>query len=191
MVQAWRAFADLLPVLVLALVVAVPVGVWCARRRVLRDGESWREALLVVGIRMSAVAAFLGVLGLTLKPLSAGLPSSTNWVPFATIIDQMTSQVDTSIAFRNVALNVALFVPVGFSWAWTSVLSGRSWRIALVAGVGLSVFVEVTQMLIPLGRALDVDDVILNSAGVVAGAVAAKASGATPERFGEPMHASA
>lgn len=189
MVQAWRAFADLMPLLVLGVVVAVPAAIWRARQRVKRDGEAWSEALLVVGVRASAGLALLGVLGLTLEPLGVGMAPTTNWVPFATITDQLTSQIDASVAVRNVAFNVALFVPIGLTWTWVAILSARSWRMAVLAGTGLSVLVELTQMLLPVGRAADVDDVILNMLGVFVGVVAARAWESAAERFGKAADA--
>ena len=41
----------------------------------------------------------------------------------------------------------------------------------LLAGTALSALVEAAQYLLPLGRAVDVDDVVLNAVGTVAGAV--------------------
>ena len=189
MVQAWRAFADLIPLLVLGLLVAAPAGTWAARRRVKRDGESWSEALLAVSTRASAGLALLAVLGVTVAPLGVGMTTTTNLIPFATITDQLTSQIDASIAVRNLAFNVALFVPVGFTWTWTASISPRSWWTALIAGAGLSLAVELTQFLLPLGRAADIDDVILNSAGVFIGALAARVWASRGERFGRPMDA--
>ena len=163
-------FADVIPLVAVAVLIAIPAVILRSRQRV-RAGESWRSATTTVAVNASAVVVMLAVLGITLEPLAAGAPATANWVPFATIIDQATSQIDASIAFRNIGLNVALFVPVGFLWTWAAVRSGRSWATALLAGIGLSVFVELVQFLAPLGRAVDVDDVLLNSLGTLLGAL--------------------
>jgi glycopeptide antibiotics resistance protein len=171
MTQAWRTFVDVLPVLVVAVCLAAPVAVLRARQRVRRLGESWRSATATVALHTAAVLVLVALLGITLDPIGVGLPASANWVPFTTIIDQVTSQVDTSVAFRNLGGNVLLFVPVGFLWAWAAVRSGRSWGTALTAAAAISVGVELVQLVVPLGRAVDVDDVLLNVLGALLGAL--------------------
>ena len=186
MTQAWRAFADVIPLVAAAALIAIPAVILRSRRRV-RAGESWRSATTTVGLNASAVVVMLAVLGITLEPLAVGAPATANWVPFATIIDQATSQIDASVAFRNIGLNVALFIPVGFVWTWAAVRSGRSWTAALIAGVGLSLFVELVQLLAPLGRAVDVDDVLLNSCGTLLGALGFWVVSALTGGDGEPV----
>ena len=115
--------------------------------------------------------ALVAVLVVTLRPIGLGGTATANWVPFATIIDQVTSQVDASVAFRNLGGNVLLFVPVGFLWTWVAVRSGLSWRTALAASAALSLLVELVQFVAPLGRAVDVDDVLLNVLGALLGSL--------------------
>lgn len=184
MTQAWRAFADIIPLIAAAVLIAIPAVILRSRQRV-RAGESWRSATTTVGLNASAVLVALAVLGITLEPLAVGAPATANWVPFATIIDQATSQIDASVAFRNVGLNVVLFVPVGFVWTWAAVRSGRSWATALLAGIGLSLLIELVQLLSPLGRAVDVDDVLLNSLGTLLGALGFRAVSALTGGDGE------
>lgn len=171
MTQAWRAFADVLPLLVVVVFLAAPVVVLRARQRVRRSDEPWSSATATVALNTAAVLVLVAVLGITLDPIGVGLPASANWVPFATISDQVTSQVDASVAFRNLGGNVLLFVPVGFLWAWVAVRSGHSSGMALTAAAALSVGVELVQLLVPLGRAVDVDDVLLNVLGALLGAL--------------------
>ncbi len=70
----------------------------------------------------------------------------------------------------NVIGNVAAFVPLGF--ALRGGLAGRPWRLrwVLLAGVGLSLLIEALQYYGGV-RVADVDDVILNAAGALAGGV--------------------
>ena len=77
-------------------------------------------------------------------------------------------------AVRQLLLNVLLFVPLGF---FLRVLGGRGALTALVAGVALSGFVEVTQLtgvwgLYPCAyRVFDVDDLLTNTLGAVLGSL--------------------
>lgn len=100
--------------------------------------------------------------------------TSTNWVPFATIVDQFTSQVHASVAVRNLLFNVLLFVPIGLTWTLVAEQLNRTWVRAVVAGAGFAVVVEAAQLLLPLGRAADVDDVVLNHPGCLGGALTAR-----------------
>lgn len=168
MTQAWRAFIDVVPVLALAGLVALPVAGWLVRRRVHQLEEPWAAACRAIAVPAASAATLLVVAAITLVPTGAG--TSMNLVPFATISDQVTSAVDASVAVRNVAFNVLLFVPVGWTWALMARQRGRPWPTAVVAGISLSVLVELLQLLLPLGRAVDIDDVILNSVGVLLGA---------------------
>jgi len=71
----------------------------------------------------------------------------------------------------NLVGNVAMFVPVGALVAWIA----QRWRVAVATVVGFlfSVGIELTQL--GLGRVADVDDVILNTAGAILGALLAVA----------------
>lgn len=74
--------------------------------------------------------------------------------------------VDARTGLVNVLGNIVMFVPVGF----LLVVSARDSVLRAVVGGGLlSVTIECCQY--QIGRAADVDDVILNSAGTVVGAV--------------------
>lgn len=81
-------------------------------------------------------------------------------------------------AVRQLLLNVALFVPLGF---FLRLLGGRGLVAALVAGFGLSAFVELTQLtgvwgLYPCAyRVFDVDDLLANTIGAVVGSLLALA----------------
>ncbi|WP_240194128.1 MULTISPECIES: VanZ family protein [unclassified Gordonia (in: high G+C Gram-positive bacteria)] len=82
----------------------------------------------------------------------------------------------TDPATLQLALNVLLFVPLG---VFIRVLGGRGLPTALVAGAGVSLFVETTQV---TGmwwiydcayRVFDVDDLVTNTVGAVLGSVMA------------------
>lgn len=68
------------------------------------------------------------------------------------------------VMFLMVA-NIGMFLPIGFCPAilWRK---GRLWKGVLM-GLGTSLFIETAQLFLP--RSSDVDDLILNTAGAVAG----------------------
>lgn len=82
------------------------------------------------------------------------------------------SGLTSVVGIEQFACNIALFVPLG-------VLLRRAPPVAALAGAGLSVFIEVTQLTglwfrfpCPV-RVFDVDDVIANTTGAVLGALLA------------------
>lgn len=174
--QAWRAFGHLVPLVVLGLLVAMAGVALLARRRSRLCGKPWLAAVLTVAVRATAIGALILVVAITLQPTGpVGIVgTSPNWVPFATIVDQFATQVDPSVAVRNLLFNVLLFVPVGFTWTLVAEQLNRTWVQAVVAGAGFAVVVETAQLLLPLGRAADVDDVTLNTLGVLGGAPTAQ-----------------
>lgn len=61
--------------------------------------------------------------------------------------------------------NIAVFIPVGF---FTALLwRGYTWRRSLVTGLCVTGFIECWQLFI--GRAFDIDDLLLNTLGVLCG----------------------
>ena len=98
----------------------------------------------------------------------------------------------TDPAVLQLLLNVVLFVPLGF---FVRVLGGRGILTALLVGLGVSVFIETTQLtgvwgLYPCAyRVFDVDDVLTNTLGALVGSVLALA---VPRRhWGTPRFADA
>ena len=65
----------------------------------------------------------------------------------------------------NIVGNLIMFLPFGF---FTALLWRRcTWRRALMVGFGITVFIEFSQLLV--GRAFDVDDLLLNTIGAMLG----------------------
>lgn len=68
----------------------------------------------------------------------------------------------------NILGNVTMFIPVGIVWPVCFKKLDTWWK-AVLAGAGLTVFIEVTQLPF-FERCSDIDDIILNTAGVAIGA---------------------
>jgi hypothetical protein len=156
-------YVDLGPLLIVvaaAFVVAVGVAMRAARR------EDPVRGLLLAG-RVLLVGAVLAVLDLT---LTGGTPGdrSFNLVPGAGIRSSLAN-VNHELGILNLVGNALLFAPVAFLLV---VVNGWGIVRAVAAAAGLSVLVEVTQYAV--GRAADIDDVLLNTAGALIGALVAR-----------------
>lgn len=103
------------------------------------------------------------ILGATLGQSQSGLHSS-NLRPGHSIWLEL-HDVDARIGLVNVLGNVALFAPLGFLLVTAL---GDSIRRAMIGGALLSATIECLQYRI--GRAADIDDVLLNASGALLGA---------------------
>jgi glycopeptide antibiotics resistance protein len=110
----------------------------------------------------------LGVLAVTILPIQPHPESYWNGVPWWTMVHYVPFVVDAP----SMLLNVIMFVPFG-------VLVPLRWPRAdsfdriLGYGVAASAFIETTQLILMLTlgsrRTVDVNDLIANGAGAVAG----------------------
>ena len=128
-----------------------------AGRRLCRPG---RVAVLVL-----AIVWALGVANLTLFVASGTGPR--NAVPLQTIGTYLSDgDAPLGVRIRNLAGNLAMLAPLGLALAAAS-----RWRLARVALclVAVSSSIEFWQLFGATGRSVDVDDVILNVLGGIAG----------------------
>ena len=79
------------------------------------------------------------------------------------------------MAIRNVAGNVLLFVPLGMALGVAVRARPRPLVSAVRVGLLVSLAVEVAQYVLPVGRVVDIDDVVLNVLGTTLGAAMALA----------------
>ncbi|MFG2005359.1 VanZ family protein [Spirillospora sp. NPDC048911] len=127
---------------------------------------------LVTGLRCLAVVIALGVLGLfsyvafklTLTPIHDNGQAGGNTDPGRSLrfyLDQPAKD-----ALIQLGGNLMLLAPLGILLPVVSTRLRGPVRLFLIGGV-VSLMIETTQGLLVQGRAFDVDDVILNAAGVV------------------------
>ncbi len=69
----------------------------------------------------------------------------------------------------NIIGNITMFIPVGIIWPVCFKQLDSVWK-TILAGAGLSLCIEISQLLF-YARCSDVDDILLNTVGVAAGAV--------------------
>lgn len=147
---------------------------------------NWKREMLV-GL---FVAYCLGVASQTILPYySCGIDIETgeismnacfsketvglNLVPFQTIIDQFLGvnpyvmQEDIiSVSVLYFASNICLFIPLGIfiPLVWPRINNAKA---VVCIGIGISLLKEIIQFFV--GRSTDIDDLLLNTLGVVIG----------------------
>lgn len=131
----------------------------------------WRRELLLltVYICLAVIARVVyfpmalenGRLGL-LRFDASRMPGGVNLVPFRHMFIRYPGWK------LNIIGNVAMFIPVGIFWPLCFKRLNGLFKTVL-AGFGLSLIIELTQLLF-YERLSDVDDLILNTAGVLIGA---------------------
>lgn len=89
-----------------------------------------------------------------------------NFVPFTTIVPYLLGFKGLIIAGINIVGNVALLVPVGFLVPFA--YRNLAWQKALALGVASGLAIETLQAALRVGI-FDIDDVILNALGFMAG----------------------
>lgn len=135
-----------------------------------------REAVMALFWMYCGGAAVLGLTPRWVVPALAGLPLGQPWneggLPFFSPGSVSLAPFRTfSYSIYILAANVILFMPFGLSAAllWR----GFGWRRALLTCGCITLSIETWQLLI--GRAFDIDDLMLNILGVFGGFLAAMA----------------
>ena len=95
--------------------------------------------------------------------LSSIRPLRINLIPFVHILDYDKKRE----AAINIIGNICMFIPTGIILPILYPRLDRFWKV-LLAGAGLSFFIELLQLLLP-GSVSDIDDLILNTAGAAIG----------------------
>ena len=91
------------------------------------------------------------------------LPPRINLIPFIHITDYEMKRE----ALINIIGNMALFIPTGIILPILYKRLNSFWKV-LLAGAGISLCIELIQLLLE-NSVTDIDDLILNSAGVIIG----------------------
>ncbi len=163
---------------VVAIVLLIPVAAYEYRR----DGRLGPGDLAIL---LSSAVYGLALWTYTLLPMPAGDSyhcAGRQTEPFETIRSIGFRDGDGLVglvrdpAFLQVALNVLLFVPLGF---YVRKVLGRGIVVATVLGLGISLLIEVTQttgvwhLFGCAYRLFDVDDLIVNTLGAAVGSLLA------------------
>lgn len=92
--------------------------------------------------------------------------ANANLIPFKTILAYLSGEPRRGVAIRNLLGNIVVLIPFGFLLA--SVYQKIKWGRILLAGLLVGIILELLQAIFRSGI-LDIDDIILNSLGVVMG----------------------
>ena len=93
---------------------------------------------------------------------SPGPADMISYIPFNFLIDRYDGWL------MNIIGNITMFIPVGIVWP-ICFRELDSIKKTVAAGFGFSLFIELAQLICP-ERHTDIDDLILNTIGVMAGA---------------------
>lgn len=106
----------------------------------------------------------IGQLMLNFSGTDAG--HAPNFVPFKTIVPYLFGYKGWIIAGVNLVGNIALLVPIGF--LLPSLYKNITWRTSLIVAGASGLLIELLQTVLRVGI-FDIDDVILNTLGVMIG----------------------
>ncbi|WP_337459939.1 VanZ family protein [Streptomyces xiaopingdaonensis] len=140
-----------------------------ARRRTGQARPAGALRLLAVATAFAAMVAFAAVLSrLTLQPSDAAEPLTHNNLHPGDSIRDYLGQPRTRDAFRQLGGNLLLAVPFGLLLPVLAPRVRGAVRVSLLTAA-MMLLVELVQGTLLTGRAFDVDDAILNSAGALLG----------------------
>ncbi|MDK2984514.1 MAG: hypothetical protein PWQ96_156 [Clostridia bacterium] len=113
----------------------------------------------------------VGLVGVTIFPIPVGIPYygdyiHVNFIPFKSILGSFTHSW-YMVPLRNIGGNLVLLAPFGFLLPLLRKDINTLGKV-VARGFLLSLSMELLQLIIP-GRAFDVDDLILNTFGLMVG----------------------
>ncbi|QWC24639.1 VanZ family protein [Bacillus haikouensis] len=170
MQELWSAFGWVIPILALFTMTSLlAVSVWKKKK----GKGRWMNLLPVLLLSISIG----GICLITLTPMlgdggmNGGLKGHTNMDPFSNLRLNLIYRNHLDVPIRNLLANVFLFVPFAFFSGWWM----RHQRAILLKvtflGAILSFLIELTQYYLPLGRATDIDDWLMNTLGSFLGGI--------------------
>ena len=141
---------------------------WLRQKKIVWKREA---VLLLMFVNLAVLIRFVFYPFFTVnghvRPLMINLsgiqPIRINLIPFVHILDYDNKR-ETAI---NIIGNICMFIPTGIILPILYPRLDRFWKV-LLAGAGLSFVIEMMQLLFP-GSVSDIDDLILNTAGVAIG----------------------
>ncbi len=123
--------------------------------------------ILILVFKISQPEMFEGIIHRLKTGEHVTFAEPNNIVPFK-VIGEYLSNVQTLNDWfaKNLIGNIVVFIPIGFLVP-LFLKRNRIWHVAIV-GIVVSVFIEILQSLLAVGRA-DIDDIILNTIGLLIG----------------------
>ena len=142
--------------------------IWMQQKKVVWKREA---LLLLMYINLAVLIRFVfypfftvnGEVQPLIINMSSLQPLRVNLIPLVNILDYDIKRE----AAINIIGNISMFIPTGVILPILYKRLDCFWKV-LLAGAGLSFVIEVIQLLFP-GSVTDIDDLILNTLGVVVG----------------------
>lgn len=165
MFELYNAFEPVIPIFIILFFTVVFVTVFISQKSgyKLDNGKKLISFISSIGLVMTMIGIFL----VTLLP-SSNPERATQFVPFLSIIETWEQATPRAIV-NSLLMNIILFVPLGFFLY----LLMRKFMLTSLLIFLMSVFIELLQYLIPIGRISNIDDVILNVTGGIIGVTTA------------------
>ena len=146
----------------------VRVAIWIKQKRIDRKRET---ILLLMYINLAVIIRFaffpMSKVDGHIQPLvfdiATAFPFRVNLLPLVNLFDY-DSKRDLLL---NVIGNAAMFIPSGIVLPFVYKRLNSFWKV-LLAGIGISLCIEIIQLPFSV-RATDIDDLILNTIGVIVG----------------------
>ncbi|GAA2678282.1 VanZ family protein [Streptomyces lunalinharesii] len=150
-----------------ALALALGLALWALRAPHRRAPRSTARVLLAAWLLVTLVVTLAPT-----QPIGSG-DATIWWRPGEGLLE-LGAQLEpgqVALLVRRQIAGTALFVPLPLLLRWAA----PRWSAAgaFLLGVGLSVAIEVAQLLMRAGRVADIDDVLCAAAGTVLGAALA------------------
>lgn len=169
MVQLWRAFGHLVP-LFLGIILAVTVILYF----IYRYNKKIKIKIVLVNILLALSILAIYLVTIETGTYRAEIPRVVNLVPFVGMYEIIVHSVHYSVIINNLILNIVLFMPFGFFMTIRMSRKKQAILKTLLLGLLLSLLVEMFQYVLPIDRAADIDDIILNTLGTFLGGVIGK-----------------
>ena len=123
--------------------------------------------ILILVFKISQPEMFEGIINRLKTGENVTFAEPNNIVPFKVIGEYLSNAQTLNDWFaKNLIGNIVVFIPIGFLVP-LFLKKNRIWHVAIV-GIVVSVFIEILQSLLAVGRA-DIDDIILNTIGLLIG----------------------
>lgn len=151
----------------LAIVLPALAGLLAYRRRLYRQGRIDRVVSRKLVLDAALGAAVLGILLITLSPKPNPDPK-VDLIPLHPLWSAITGTVDATRVVTLFGANLLLFVPFGLLIPLRWRRLDRA-RVVLLLSAGFSAAVETLQYVMDRGRVTQVDDVVFNTLGGLAG----------------------
>lgn len=168
-----NSFTNVIPLFLLSVPFVLILGYLVYRKR--KKTLSGSDSKITTGVDIFYAFTIIGILLVTLEPqggalhMEGGRVRSLQLVPIVASLKVLFHSVHYTVPIRILGFNILLFIPFGFFSAWRFTFDNLIYKVTII-GASASLFIEITQFILPFGRTSNIDDIILNTLGTLIGA---------------------